>query len=93
MKLEESTISTISEIPVGPFSSDTAKLHQLMDQKNKQIDTLMQRIHELETTLADTQNKFKNHVNFTKTVERNLADTVSNQINLFVSGSTARKSF
>ncbi|ESU36950.1 Ankyrin repeat protein [Giardia duodenalis] len=86
MKLEESTISTISEIPVGPFSSDTAKLHQLMDQKNKQIDTLTQRIHELETTLADTQNKFKNHVNFTKTVERNLADTVSNQINLFVSG-------
>lgn len=86
MKLEDSTMSTISEIPIGPSNSDVTRLHQLMDQKNKQIDALMQRIHELETALADTQDKFKNHVNFTKTVERNLADTVSNQINLFVSG-------
>lgn len=85
IKMDESTISTISEIPIGT-PADPTKFNQLMDQKNKQIDALKQRIYELEIALEDMQDKFKNHVDFTKTVERNLADTVSNQINLFISG-------
>lgn len=85
MKADDSTMSNISEIPIGA-PAEITKFHQLIDQKNNQIDALKQRVHDLEAALEDTQNKFKNHVDFTKTVERNLADTVSNQINLFVSG-------